>query len=477
MRQFTNDTDQYYGANLSYMLFKNIQAKVHDKPINFERSDFRGSKIINCLFENNNFDRSDFIDCIIQDVTFNKVNWGMSLLKNVYCERAMFIQNTYNSVAIQESTFIDCTFDEKYINWTLTTCIFKDCTFKNARFDQSFIDTNTFINCTFVKCHLAECHMENIKFQGCLLRQVELDPAYISSYMCKDTDLSGIVLKYRGEICPIRDYFESELEILQESDRYFNFINLLILSHNTQTIVHDTQLVIQNALLSSSNIRFFNIKNIMLLFEFYYNSNMIDFISYQKILFYLQNIDFKNCPFEERLEYESILYRISKLNTVYNLSEDFLNTIDVNEQCFCKLHIEAEDSERVQTELMQIFQTVKDELIVDSYNPKALYEIQSVEPGSIILTIVSSLLVVLLFSKIVKSIHRDIQEIKIDKAITDKIVKDINLSNTKKQLQHVVDQYNMISKNSEYRYNQVISRLSNSILIGEIISIIIGLII
>ena len=476
MREFTNDKALYYGEDLSYRLFKNIQATFENRPIDFERSDFRGSKFSNCLFEKNNLDRADFIDCVMQDVTFHNANLGMSLFKNAYFERVMFIHNTYDVVATQECTFIDCTFDEEYINWTLTSCVFKNCIFKNARFDHSSIDTNTYINCTFVKCNMAECHMENIKFQDCLLRQVELDPSYISSYMFKDTDLSGIILKNRGQVCQITDYFKAELGNLEEHDRYFNFINLSILSGNTQTIVEDTKRVMQKALLSGSNIRVFNIKNLLLLFEFYYNSNKIDFISFQKILMYLQQLDFKDCPFEEKLEYDSILYRVAKLNSIYNLSYDFINTIDINEQCFCRLHIESEDNERVQTELMQIFQTIKKELITDSYNPAALYEIQSIEPGSIILTITSSLVVVLLFSKIVKSIHHDIQEIKIDKAFADKTRENIASSKTSKQLQRAVEQYHMVSNNVERKYNKVISQLSNSILIGEIISIIISVI-
>ena len=476
MREFTKDKNLYYGEDLSYTLFKNIQANVQDKPINFERSDFRGSKLINCLFENNKFDRADFIDCIIQDVTFHNVDWGMSLFKNVYCERVMFMQNSYNVVAVQECTFIDSTFDERNICWTLTDCTFKNCIFKNARFDHSSIDTNTFINCTFVKCNMAECHMENIKFQDCLLRHVELDPAYISSYMCKDTDLSGIILKYRGEVCQFANYFETELDYLKKHNRYFNFINLSILSRNTKTIVEDTRRVMQNALGSESNIRFFNIKNLLLLFEFYYNSDMIDFITYQKILMYLQELDFQDCPFEERLEYDSILYRIMRTNTVYNLSYDCLNTININEQCLCRLHIEAEDYDRVQAELMEIFQTVKNELIIDSYNPATLFEIQSIEPGSIILTIASSLLVVLLFSKIVKSVHHDIQEMRIERVFADKTIQNINSAKTTKQLQNVADQYNMISTNTERSYNKVINKFSNSILIGEIISVIITLI-
>ena len=66
---------------------------------------------------------------------------------------------------------------------------------------------------------MAECHMENIKFQSCNLNNVELGVSYIASYLFKDTNLSRIVFKYRGDMINIDHLGETDLSnLLSQKD-------------------------------------------------------------------------------------------------------------------------------------------------------------------------------------------------------------------------------------------------------------------
>jgi len=476
IKDFTIEKIDYSKSNLSYTLFQNIQAIFNNDALIFNRTDFRGSKFINCRFSNNDFDRADLIDCYIEDVTFNNVNFGMALIKNNYFKRVIFSKNNYNDLSVQETTFVDCTFDEKHINWTLFNCTFKNCTFKNTIFNHSSIDSNKFIDCCFIRCNMAECHMENIKFQSCLLDHVELGVSYIASYLFRDTNLSQIVFKYRGDMVNINYFGEDDLNDLILHERYFNYLNMLLLQNKTDNFFKISKETIEKTLKLDNQQRIYNLKNILLMFEFYYDSSLIDFVTYQKIVLYLNSINFDNMDFNESLEYKSILYRINEKNDISKVSIDMLNTIDCNENCLCRIHINSNDLDEVKSQLAEVFETIN-KVAVNSFMKKdEIYEIKQIEQGSIILTIASSLVISMLFVKVIKSINHSIQIMRIEKAATDKNIEIIKKAKTSKQVQKIFKEVNEYAITTEKNYDKTVSKLKRSILISQIISIVIGLI-
>ncbi len=474
---FTIDKIDFSKNNLSYTLFENIQANFNGIALDFNRADFRGSKFVNCRFSNNNFDRSDLIDCYLEDVTFINVNFGMSLIKNNYIKRVIFSKNNYNDLSVQETTFADCTFDEVHINWTLFNCVFENCTFKNTVFDHSAIDSNLFVNCCFIKCNMAECHMENIKFQSCVLDNVELGISYISSYMFKDTNLSRIVFKYRGDMVNIDHFGEEDLNDLICQERYFNYLNMLLLQNKTANYYEKTQEAIEKTLKLDTQQRVYNLKNILLMFEFYYGSPYIDFISYQKIILLLNAIDYDSLPFDESLEFKSILYRINEKNDLANTPLNMLNTIDPGESCICKIHIDSTDLENVKLQLKSTLEVINEFAANGIVAKDEIYEIRQIEQGSIILTIASSLVLAMLFAKVAKNINHSIQVMRIEKAVTDKHIENLKKAKTSKQVQTILNTANKYELTTEKNYDKAVQQLSNSILIGEIISIVISLLI
>lgn len=476
-KAFIIDKIDFSKNNLSYTLFENIQANFNGIALDFNRADFRGSKFINCRFNNNNFDRSDLIDCYIEDVTFNKVNFGMSLIKNNYISRVLFFKNNYNDLSVQETTFVDCNFDETHINWTLFNCVFKNCTFKNTAFDHSAIDSNLFIDCCFIKCNMAECHMENIKFQSCILDNVELGISYIASYLFKDTNLSRIIFKYRGDLVNIDFFGEEDLNNLICQERYFNYLNMLLLQNKTKNYYERTQEAIEKTLKLNTQKRVYNLKNILLMFEFYYDSPNIDFVTYQKIVLLLNSIDYDSLPFDESLEFKSILYRINEKNDLPNTSINMLNTIEQGENCICKIHIDSTDLESVKLQLTNTFEAINDLAANGIVARDKIYEIKQIEKGSIILTIASSLILAMLFAKVAKNINHSIQVMRIEKAATDKNIENLKKAKTSKQVQSILNEANKYALTTETKYDNAVQKLSNSILIGEIISIVISLII
>ena len=453
---FTVNKVDYSKNNLSYTLFQNIQANFGDVALDFNRA--------------------DFIDCFIEDVTFNNVNFGMSLIKNNYFKRVFFSKNKYNNLSVQESTFADCTFDEVHINWTLVNCIFENCTFKNTIFNQSSIDSNKFVDCCFINCNMAECHMENIKFQSCILNDVDLGISYISSYLFRDTNLSRINFKYRGDIVNIDHFGDEYLKDLIYHKRCFNYLNMLLLQNKTINYYEETKETVENALKLEPQQRIYNMKNILIMFEFYYDSAYIDFVTYQKIVLFLNSIDYNSLPFDESLDLRSILYRINEKNNLANTSLDLLNTIGQNEQCICKIHINSTDLESVKLLLTNTLNTINEIAVDNVIKSDELYEIKQIEQGSIILTIASSLLLAMFFTKIAKNINHSIQVMRIEKAAADKYIKTLNKAKTAKQIQTILDTANSKALTTETKYDKAVGKLSNSILIGEIISIVISLI-
>lgn len=476
-KKFVIYKDDYSKNNLSYTLFENIQANFNGIALNFNRTDFRGSKFINCSFSNNDFDRADLIDCYIEDVTFNNVNFGMSLIKNNYFKRVIFSKNNYNDLSVQETTFVDCTFDEAHINWTLFNCVFKNCTFKNTLFNHSSIDSNKFVDCYFIKCNMAECHMENIKFQSCILDHVELGVSYIASYLFRDTNLSQIIFKYRGDLVHIDNFGDDDINNLISQERYFNYLNMLLLQNKKENFFNNTKIAIEKTLKLDSQQRFYNLKNILLMFEFYYDSLVIDFVTYQKIVLLLNSISFDDFECDEILEYKSILYRINEKNNLSNISLMTLNTIGRDENCICKIHINSNDLENIKSQLAYTLETINEIAANSLIDKDKIYEIKQIEQGSIILTIASSLVLAMLFIKVTKNINHSIQIMRIEKAAADKHIENIKKAKTTKQVQTILKEANKYALTTEKNYDKAVQMLSNSILVSEIISIVISLIV
>ncbi len=477
-KQFEIVKQNYSSENLAYLNFENLQMVFNNKALDFERADFRGCNIKNCILKNNNLNRADFIDLIIKDCIFNGVNFGMSLFKNCYIEKTNFSLNTYNSTAIQECIFQECIIQEAHANWTLYNSTFISCTFVNTAFNHSAVDSNKFINCTFINCNLAECHMENIEFHSCCLKNVEFDISYLGSYLINDMDISIVKYKYRGKTLSLTSYPDNELTLLFENQRYFEYLNILILRNETTNLYVKVVNIFNNLLKvdqNNQNIRLYNIKNIFKMFEFYHTCHKLDCLEFQKILLFFNNIVWENISFREQLEYEACLYRINAINKFEEIPISNIINSDNNDKCLAKIHINSNNYENTINEFNVFCKTIGNDLL--QCNNENLYEIVGVENGSIVLIIASSLLLTTLLVKVAVSISKSIFQIKMEKAVNDTEISFIKNAKNHDELMAIIKNSDSRSLICEKNYSKVMNKLSNSLLIGEIISIVISLII
>lgn len=478
MTNFTISRDNFDGEYLQYTLFENLDYRVNYKS-SFRRVDFRGSKFQNCYFCGNDFDRSDFIDCYFDNVEIIETNLGICLFKNAYFHKVLFRKNIYQNVAFQSVIFEDCEFSSESIIATMYNCKFINCTFNFCDFSKSAIDSNSFYNCYINSSDMAQCHMENIKFDSCIITKTAMGFAYIPTYLLRHTAYNDISWKSHGQLVTIDSSVNELAECCYNNKQFFHYLNLLIIFNNqiNKDIYTEVSKVFEYYTANYSILCKNDIVNILDMLEFYFSYDKIDIIAYMKIIQYLNEYNFAVFPLDTQLECVAIVHKINKRVESMSFDLQYIRNAPITEQCAIKLHINTDDKDFAVEETKKIFQCINNSLLNDAIEKDKLCEIIDIEKGSIILTITSALIVALLASKVIKEIRRDLMESKIQRAYTEKAVQEIR---KKKNLPAASKTYktaiNTLSADNP-KYLATINKISNSLLIGEIISIIIGLII
>lgn len=462
--------DCYEKKDLSYRVFKDLDFEDLG-PISFYRSDFRGSKFSTVIFQNNNFDLADFIGCTFLNVEYRNVIFGNCEIKNCFYKKCQFYNNSYSDSAIHNATFEKCIFEDETFRFTMFDCTFINCQFLNCVFDQCTTEHLTFIDCSFLKTEMSTMHAENFKFSKCVVRDTFLGACFLGTYLIKNTDMNLLSFKYRGEIVNIEDgFFETFIQNLFYQHRFFEYLNLLILSKKTKTIEKDfieTFPMIMSE--KNANIRNYNISSIIEMLRFYYNTELLPFFSLLKIWDYLQSLDssYDLIPKDSLLVFKESLFKLSYTVSQMDFDESYVLSIPSDDSCKFTIHCNDNSFDTVLAYIESLLHYANHKLNNTYVDP--LYSIVEQKKGSVFITISTSLLLGLLAAKVVRQIYGAFCDIRIRKAKTKQAIKLIEESKNVSTFSKI----NALTETDNVKEQKDLMNIYNTLGVDYIIGIII----
>lgn len=327
-RVFRDTGKMHEREDLTYTLFKDFNQANTKKIISFFRSDFRGSKFINCIFYKNNFDRADFISSYFEDCTFNKVDIAACEIKNCYFKNVIFTKNIYNNTSIQECIFDHCVFQDQHMLVNMKNCKIVHSKINNCTFERSTTEHCEFTTTTILNSDLATMHAENHIFVSCEVKNTKIGLSYLWGYLFYDTSISDMEILYRGNEVLLDEgkVFGKYVSSFIEEGRYFEFINACVMykKHASLTkLINDSfQELEQNSMVS----RKLEIRNILDALSFYIQYNMLPYVCVRDILEFLELYDWSKYSLEERLIYKPLADKINLIIENGNFNEEFINS-------------------------------------------------------------------------------------------------------------------------------------------------------
>lgn len=480
MRVFQDMGTDHEGQDLTEMLFKDVDYEQHEFHASFFRSDFSRSQFAGCIFFMNKFGRADFIDVYIEGTKFHMVDFGSCMFKNATIEKAVFQENRYHGVAIQFCYFRNCTFRNEHFITNMFHCVFDQCDFINCKFEKSSLESNQFTNCRFSEVDMAECVAENIWFSACSLSDVCLNAAMWATCLYKETDIRSISFKYHGEIVDVLSAkLDKYTRQLLESRRLAEYLNSRIIARSIGVqadLSVELSLVLDIAQSLQQSTREKNMLRILDMLQFYIGSKYINFVEGIHLLSILQNYDWSGYPFGESLKYESRLFQIEKQHedSLRNLS--YICTIKPDQLCTANFRLSFNNSSDAQDYLNALFQSINEEYCVCMFKPP-YFEVLAEAPGSIILTVAASALLVVLLARAAKIVFHDALSIKIQYKTAKQISKQLENTNgdlsTLKSICTVANKYGLLHTPSDDK--QALLKLSSELTKGGILDVIINL--
>lgn len=462
----------YECQNLSYRMIENLDFQQISHKTSFYRSDFRGTIFESDIFVENNFDLVDFISNTFKNVEFHRVNFGKAEFKNGYLRNCVFNKNIYEDIAIHGCTFTGCTFRNEIFRLTMLNCQFNHCTFINCTFDQCSTDTLVFRECVFLKCELSTMHAENFKFERCTFRDAFLGTCFLGTYLIKDTDLDLISFKYRGKIIDTHSStFLNDLEAdLLQHNRFFEHFNFSLLFHSDrlEELVNQFPQIVAKALQEPNpNVREYNLTGIFDVIGFYLGSDVIPIFYALKFFEILRQYPLSQIPPENRLCYLQHVYSLETLISSMDYSVEYILTLPKAISGIATVHCR-EDSITAAENFIDSLLSLANQKYLKNYYEPPYFKTISYEKGSVILTIASSLLLLLMATKVIGSVNRSLCDIRIEAAKTKKAIELINSSNTISAFQKTLAA--LPQKEIEaVEVQKIFDRLGNSYLIDFII--------
>jgi len=429
-----NCKDNYECRDLSYRTIRNIDFSTFHHTVSFYRSDFRGCIFDSVRFASNNFDLADFIGNSFRNVEFYRVNFGRAEIKNGYFYHCHFEENIYDDIAIHNCTFINCIFQNEQFHLTMNNCEFINCQLIDCEFDQCSTDTLSFKKCVFLKCELSTMHAENFKFEACTFRDAFLGICFLGTYLFKNTDINLINFKYRGKIVPISDsdYFVNFTNSLLDDGRYFEYFNLSQLWHGGNADISNpsfADILLGIVKESNPNVRDYNLRGMFDTIEFYIGSDCLPMNQLINYISVLHAFPISSIPAESRLMFLQYLYRLDAILSSLDFPMGYISSIPASVPCIATFHLKDTSRESAEEHIASLLDEVNISCFNGSFS-KPYFDIISIREGSIILTIGSSLLLLLMAAKVVRSISSIVCEIRIEVAKTNKAIELINSSKT-----------------------------------------------
>lgn len=427
-QQAFNKIKQFESRDLSYSLLQNINFKECVNNISFFRSDFRGTKFENVKFFKNNFDRSDFLNSVFIKCSFEKVNFGCCQIKNCYFEDIIFNSNLYRNTSIHSTTFINCEFPDETFLINMQHCKLINCTFSGCGFEMSTTDSNEFIDCSFVNTNLATMHAESHTFINCYFDNVFLGSSYYFGYLITKCYFKNVSFLYRGEYVDLNSLKSNDLlDKFIVEHRYTEIINIL----KTYNRENDIPMYVKKAMSHYTDYtwgRMLDISNIFktLIFSAIYEE--ISFNVLYNILVLFEKESFLDYSFDERNEILSLCIKFKNALLLSQHNDEYLLNINPDLQAIVTFNFSDDDYDKCIN--------ISNRLINSVSNVK-YWELVDKKKGSWILFFsVSAFALISALPRIIKNYSDIYFDIKVKKAISKKLLEELNssksLSKTKK---------------------------------------------
>jgi uncharacterized protein YjbI with pentapeptide repeats len=422
--------------DFTYTLFENLNFREEDKPISFFRSDFRGAKFVNVIFYFNNFDRADFISCVFLNCQFINTNVASSEMKNCYFDNAKFINNKYNNTSIQECTFYKCEFEDENLLINMKNCSFIESKLSNCKFERSTTEKIVWEKCIISSVDYANMHAERYSFKSCMLTDVDIDICYIFGYLFYDTSIYDISIIYMGDKVEFtRDVmlnrFAHNLLIQQ---RYYEFINANIIFDNLNSVPNLVKKAFNELSKNSDYSRRLETINIFDLLQFYSTCNKFDFITIKDILNFLEDFDWNQFDFDERILYLAQLHKFKLYLTEFAYDSRFIGSANADVS-FVTFYCNVDDYNLALSTVKQCLNE-----ICHACGFTNTYEVIAAQKGSWIITIALITSCALILPKVFKKYADVILEISTKSKISRKIADNLNKKNLNmKDLRQISD--------------------------------------
>lgn len=356
-----------------------------DEQINFERSDFRGSKFHNLNLEVN-FDRADLMGCSFMNINISNTNFGAPQFKNCIFENVKFTNNTYNATLFIKCSFIDCIFENESIYANITDCTFSNTLFSKSNFERSTIDDSKFNKCNFNEVNFSSLAAEDLIFEATHFSKVTMSINYFFSYFIdSDTNLDDITFEYRGSNTYLTEEVKNNyFDELFAEERFSELFNMCILLNNEDNLPQILMMV-----LSKKDILNYQLLRCIECTNFYFSKGLLSFETTSTLLNLLKKnaLDFNvnNLAIIEKI------YILEHLLTV--IPFDKIKVLDQKMQNFTiKFRCSIDDEKEAEQYIEQLLKSVS---ISSIPNIDSDYYLINKQRGSWILTylVASSLII------------------------------------------------------------------------------------
>lgn len=475
----TKKNVKYYACekqNLSYIEINKEILEQKNIPYSFYRSDFRGSLFNGVNLNKTLFDRADFIDTKFVNVEFESVIFGGSEHKNTIYDSCFFKKCSIKGTVCTSCIFINCVFVNIHFQCTMDRCKYINCQFINCVFNKSSIEEVTYKNCEMNNVDLAQCHAENLIFIDSKLRNVCFGAPFIPNYLIRETSLDDVKLKYRGKVISHNKYLEEFESKLLANERYFEYLNISIIIK--QTFSYELfNFIFKRAIKLDVIKRKYHILNILKMLDFYFSYQIIDFSTYIKIVYFLENFNWDSITFDESIDYRACLYVIKERLNYYQFDFKYLNAIDSSLPCEFTLRLNYNDKNKA----IQDFKNLINEFSSISNDYNGEFTILGTQQGSVILWVLGSLQLICLLGFMINKYKDDriSRKIKLEciKASISKSKDLIKKAKTSEELLKINQDIEKISKLNDEKFMNDFNKIANSLFISEIISLVISVLI
>lgn len=404
-------TSNYSTKSLQRHIFNDINIKESDN-VSFHRVDFKGSTILNSNFNGIDFSRSDFISMNFENSSFSHSSFENATFLNNIFYKTKFKENNMTSLDLLRSSFTECSFINQIFNasnWT--NLIFDNCEFNSFKIEKSTLQNINFKNCNLKDLDLARLTAINLTFENCNLDNVIFDPDNLGSYCFDKKSLGNISYLYKEEIFrfdienieDIRNYAKFLL-LSQRYAEFFGFSAILTIkkmdSENNRLIdiwinclkksiseIKNEYVLLDNVEILSKNLKFYIEKKVFSVLDIIKAIKEIESIKQKDML----------ASVEELFFYISTYLKEYIEKGKYSYEE--INFSNNNDLVYAKITLDTDSFLEAEKIINRLFVN----LLCEEENS---YFIVNTQKGSIILTIITTLVSILTISKLILSIQK-----------------------------------------------------------------------